>query len=94
MLSCVVGGSAGSRQACVLAWRSAGSSGQLPLWRHQRGMAEIPGRGRRLSILRYPLIIKQIWVFRKSISIYFLALASIYFGSRIYFLIYFDSQYL
>jgi hypothetical protein len=35
MLSCVVGGSAGSRQACVLAWRSAGSSGQLPLWRHQ-----------------------------------------------------------
>jgi hypothetical protein len=32
---------------------------------------------RGLSILRYPLI-KKIWVFRKSISIYFLALARIY----------------
>jgi hypothetical protein len=32
---------------------------------------------RGVSILRYPLI-KQIWVFRKSISIYFLDLARIY----------------
>jgi hypothetical protein len=42
---------------------------------------------RGLSILRSPLI-KKIWVFRKSIAIYFIALA------RIYLILYFVSIYL
>jgi hypothetical protein len=38
---------------------------------------------RGLSILSVPLI-EQIWVFRKSISIYFLALARIYLFCTVY----------
>jgi hypothetical protein len=46
---------------------------------------------RGVSILSYPLI-KQIWVFCKSISIYFLALAKIYLYLVVE-SIYFGSQY-